>query len=184
MNQLRLLIFLSFISLNIHAQTPADKLTKWGTEHPVEKVYLHLDREDYVPGQTLWFKAYLSAATQASELSTTLYVELVTPAARLIAKRVAPIINGVTQGQIELPDTLTSGRYFIRAFTPIMLNQDASFIFQKPVFITGAKAGQEPTDPVKMKRGSSFSRKEGILSRARPIRLHLKQQIWQASQLM
>jgi hypothetical protein len=149
MNQLRLLIFLSFITSVTLAQTPADKLTKWGTDHPVEKVYLHLDREDYVPGQTLWFKAYLSAATQASELSTTLYVELVTPGARIVAKRVAPIINGVTQGQIELPDTLTSGRYFIRAFTPIMLNQDASFIFQKPVFITGAKAGLVPTDLVK-----------------------------------
>src|ERR1700744_2753717 len=45
----------------------------------IEKAYLHLDKNFYAPGDTIWFKAYLMAGSihQLSAISNVLNVELV-----------------------------------------------------------------------------------------------------------
>jgi len=63
----------SIINRNIKA------LQKYATENPVEKVHLHLDRQLYLPGDTIWFKAYVVIGNGhwLSALSGILYVELI-----------------------------------------------------------------------------------------------------------
>ena len=126
----------SFLCLG---QQPQQKLDTWGDQQPIEKIYLHFDRENYLAGQTLWFKAYCYASYNANTSITTIYAELVSPYSGIISRKSFPVARGVSQGQFELPDTLTSGSYVIRAYSATMLNHDAEFISKQAVFVTGKK---------------------------------------------
>ena len=46
--------------------------------YPREKLYIHTDKSHYLPGETIWFKLYLTDASshQASPWSRIVYVEL------------------------------------------------------------------------------------------------------------
>jgi uncharacterized protein YfaS (alpha-2-macroglobulin family) len=57
------------------------QLTQYTQTLPQEKVYLHVDKPFYKPGDDLWFNAYLSAAQShaASTTSQLVYVELMNP---------------------------------------------------------------------------------------------------------
>jgi hypothetical protein len=119
------------------AQQPQDRLNQWAVKNPIEKVYLHLDRDGYAAGQTIWLKAYLTSDFLPADKSTVLFVELINSSSFAISRLSLPVVRGVSQGQFELPDTLTSGRYIIRAFTATMLNMDADFIFKRSIHIAG-----------------------------------------------
>lgn len=122
------------------AQDPGALLNLWSKRSPVEKVYLHLDRDNYASGETIWFKAYLASENLPDTGSTVLYVELLNSKPSLISRSVLPIILGNTNGHIILPDTLTSGAYLIRAYSPTMLNQKAEFIYTRHIRVHGKKA--------------------------------------------
>jgi len=132
-----LLTALLYFFISSNAQTPAQFLTNWAAKAPVEKIYLHTDREDYVAGEMVWFKAYLYAENIPDTLSTVLYTELYNADQKLINRVVLPILEGDSFGDITIPDSSLSGDYFLRAYTPAMLNHDGEFIFSKKIRVTG-----------------------------------------------
>lgn len=127
--------------LLVQAQQPWDVLDQWGRKQPIQKIHLHLDREIYVAGETAWFKAYLVSDYLPDTISTTLYVELLSNDAVIINRKVLPVILGASTGQIEIPDSLVTGSYFIRAFTQTMHEQSPDFVFRKGIRINGKKDG-------------------------------------------
>lgn len=147
-NEFLLVLLLCFNSAII-AQKPAEVLTKWSDVSPVEKTYLHFDRDNYVAGETAWFKAYLYSDHQPDTISTTLYVEFLKDSVALISRVVLPVFIGIANGQIELPDSLATGHYLVRAYTSSMLNHDAAFLYQRRIFVFGKNnmqaAGGEKT---------------------------------------
>lgn len=140
MKKLFLLTAILFISLNqIFAQDPAALLEQWDKKAPLEKVWLHLDRENYVAGETAWFKAYLFSDYRPDTLSSVLYVELLGENDKLISRGVFPVLIGAAWGQVEIPDTLQTGVYLLRAYTPTMLNNGVEYIFCKRISLQGRK---------------------------------------------
>lgn len=137
-----ILSFCLLLSSAMYAQKPEELLGKWWQNQPIEKVYLHLDRESYVAGETIWFKAYLSSDYLPDTISTNLYVELVNPELSVISKSTSPVLIAVSNGQLELPDSLRTGTYTIRAFTPYMFKQSPDFIFKKSIVIYGRKQAE------------------------------------------
>ncbi|HMU45340.1 MAG TPA: hypothetical protein PKC72_03180 [Chitinophagaceae bacterium] len=127
-------------SQNLKAQEPAELLNTWANATPIEKIYLHLDRENYIAGSVVWFKAYLYSDFYPDTISTSLYVELLSSRSTIILKKVFPVLFGNAKGQLELPDTLKSGNYFIRAYSPTMLNHSDEFLFQRSVSVYGKEA--------------------------------------------
>ncbi|WP_008583713.1 hypothetical protein [Niabella soli] len=121
------------------AQTPEQKLDNWNQRNPIEKIYLHLDRESYISGQTIWLKAYCMSDYTISTHNSTIYVELLNSRSQLISRKIFPAYLGVTLGQIELPETLASGAYQVRAYSPLMLNQPG-FMYHKEITVFGATA--------------------------------------------
>lgn len=121
-----------------YAQTPEVNLVNWAQKNPIEKVYLHLDRESYTSGQTIWLKAYFLSDYIPSVRSTTLITELLNSRSQVVLKQVFPAYMSESMGQIQLPDDLASGTYQLRAYSPIMLNQPGFFhskkitVFGKP----------------------------------------------------
>jgi hypothetical protein len=135
-------IFVTLLS-PVWSQRPDELLNEWSAQSPVEKVYLHFDRDNYIAGQTVWFKAYLYSGYQADTISSNLYVELVNDAGTTIRRAALPVFFGGANGQFELPDTLTTGSYFVRAYSPSMLNAGTGLSSQS-IFIYGKKKNEPP----------------------------------------
>lgn len=120
-----------------------------------EKVYVHLDRTYFAAGETAWLKAYvtdmqaggvtpgltggLPPRPEGEDNSRFLYVELLaesgTPVLRTKVKE-GP--DGLS-GHLDLPDTLHSGQYLLRAYTRWQLDGPESAMFHVPVRILGAE---------------------------------------------
>lgn len=124
--------FIFFLSvLNTHGQenlSPEEDLKKRFLNYcatvPWEEIYIHSDRSEYIAGEDLWFALYLFDRQEGklSDHSSLAYFDLInSDNRRLIAKRIA-LDKGIGQGHIILPDTLSTGRYIIRAHTNWMRN--------------------------------------------------------------
>ncbi len=135
--------FCIVMAARVTAQKPEAVLEKWASANPVEKAWLHFDRSAYTAGETAWFKAYLASDYLPDTMSTTLYVQLLNRNLTIVANAVVPVLLAGSNGQLELPDTLTTGMYTIRAFTPSMMAQAPDFIFKKQVYIYGKAARSE-----------------------------------------
>ena len=84
-----------------------------------EKVYLHVDRDIYFPGDDIWFKAYLVNASDNRLTSHTmnLHIEMISPSSEIIASKIIRIEGGLGNGDFSLPYDAGSGFYRLRAYT-------------------------------------------------------------------
>ena len=126
-------------------------LEKYLTDHPVEKAYLQFDKPCYAAGDTVYFKAYVTAGEQhkLSGLSGVLHVDLVNPKNQIDRSVKLQLDSGLAQGDFTLPDTLPTGNYRIRAYTQLMRNFGENTFFDRAVSIVSAKALKIPESQVK-----------------------------------
>ena len=120
------------------------RFIKYCKSVPREEVYIHADREDYISGEDLWFNVYLidRQSFKLSLNSHIVYFELLNSENRpLIQKRIL-IDKGLGPGQINLPDTLSTGIYTIRAYTNWMKNFLPDNCFVKDIKIYNALSGK------------------------------------------
>lgn len=104
---------------------------------PQQKVYLHLDKHEYYAGDKIWIKAYIVKADthMPDTLETTLFVELLNNNGTRIDKKILHSVNGYAYGDMSIPDSVTPGNHYIRAYTDWMLNFSEEFIFERFFFI-------------------------------------------------
>lgn len=139
-------LLLSVVACPILFSQPIEKkIADWAQTNPVEKVYLHLDRENYLAGQSIWFKAYFMSGLIPSGYSSTLYVELLNDQAAVVLRGIFPVRFGSAFGQLDLPDDFTTGTYLLRAYSPVMLNQPG-FNFYKRIAIFGKDVSKNNKD--------------------------------------
>ena len=102
-----------------------------------EKVYLHTDREYYVAGEDIWYKAYLvnGQSNYPTATSNNLYVDIISPSATIVSSEVIRLEKGTGNGDFRLPDTLSEGTYRIRAYTNWMRNFGDNFIYDHTITI-------------------------------------------------
>ena len=123
------LLFFFGINNQLHAQVPIDSLiTELGEKYPQEKVYLQFDKNYYNAGETIWFKAYLTADNLSFALSKTLYAELIDDKGSILQKKIMPVYESGAASNFDLPDTLSNTRLFVRAYTSWMLNFDIDLV--------------------------------------------------------
>jgi hypothetical protein len=103
-----------------------------------EKVYMHFDNTGYFLGETIWFKAYIVNAlnNQPSDMSKTLYVQLLTSEGQILQTKKLQAPYGVCSSEFALPDSLPGGFYEVRAYTRAMMNFGNEVVFSRifPVF--------------------------------------------------
>jgi len=88
-----------------------------------ERVHLHMDKSFYLPGDTIWFKAYVvDEANLPSKASGTLYVDLINEKDSLLNGFTLPLLNGVSFGNAPIDIKNSKGLYRLRAYTRIMDN--------------------------------------------------------------
>jgi len=127
--KLPLLLFL--LSLNIAAFAQNDpgnmlisKIADYNTRFPAEKLYLQVDKPNYIINDTIWFKSYIVDHSIAySSLSSRLYIDILNDSSKVIKSLVVPVIAGISWGNISLNDNqFREGNYTIRAYTNWMRN--------------------------------------------------------------
>lgn len=128
-------LFLAFlisciITGNAAAQAPA------AAGH---KVYLHLCKNIYYPGEKIWLSAYLSEAGSNRLISSRqpLYVQAFRPDGTSAGQAVLYSANGRGFGYLQLGPELPTGIYRLRAFTRMMYETqeslyEARFVVQRP----------------------------------------------------
>ena len=91
-----------------------------------EKVFIHTNKTTYFNNENIWFKAYVAIdATNSPSISTTnLIVNLLNNQGDVINSKTLFIQNGTGYGDFFLDAKLSSGKYYIQAFTNFMRNFD------------------------------------------------------------
>lgn len=165
-----LLLFLLALSvLSVEAQTEMSQLQHWingasryDNEYPREQVYLHLDQQAYLQGETMWIKGYVMRASSLTPqpVSRVLYVELLNTEGDIMERQLLRIDNqGQAEGHIDLVDPIHSGFYELRAYTREMLNWGNEALFRQVVPVFG-EDGEEPPVPLNIKYSSDRALKE------------------------
>ena len=149
--KLLLLFVFAGITYTGFCQQPEELLQQWYRKAPVEKAWLHCDRDNYVAGETIWFKAYLSSDFQPDTLSSVLYLELLHPSGSVLTRKAFPVLLASAYGQLELSDSLPAGMYQLRAYTPGMLNNGTEYLFTRRFPVIGKKIIRNEKAPVSLR---------------------------------
>lgn len=148
------LIFLLF-SAHLRAQNIDEtfiqqQFNNYTEQHLTEKIYLHTDRNFYIPGEIVWFKAYTinETSNQSSAFSKVAYVDVINENNKPFLQAKIALNEGLGNGSLYLPGNFPSGKYKIRAYTNWMKNFDAAYYFEKSITIvnTLTSAGLPATD--------------------------------------
>ncbi|MDX1718865.1 MAG: hypothetical protein R3353_01800, partial [Salegentibacter mishustinae] len=133
-----LFFFLSWLSfLQLQSQTSFQEVViNPLTENSItrEKIFLHTNKVSYLPGDSIWFTAYVGDKNnRPSNQTTVLYVNLLDGEGRKLEGKKILIDQGIGSGNFDLKDHLSSSYYYIQAYTQNSLNFGSDFIFIKQI---------------------------------------------------
>ncbi len=72
---------------------------------PIEKIYIQFDKEDYKPGETIWFKAYVTSNAAPLLISKILYVDLINKDGEVVKKLKLPLEKSSANGELSYLQT-------------------------------------------------------------------------------
>jgi len=109
---------------------------------PQEKSQLFTDRDNYMSGETIWFKSWVTLNGLPTVLSKLVYTEMADVNGKNIEKNLWPLTDAAAEGNIGIPKELPSGDYYLRCYTLWMLNFP-SFITEKKIRVWNPFSNQE-----------------------------------------
>ncbi|MFN8250858.1 MAG: hypothetical protein U0V75_03165 [Ferruginibacter sp.] len=134
-----LVLWMAFSNTNAAAQQLFDSLLNVAaTKYPQEKIHVHYDKTYYNPGETIWFKAYITEKGNASAISKTLYAELIDEKGNILQRKITPVFQSGAASYFDL-DTVYRPKVFVRAYTSWMMNFDTSLYYLKPITLINPK---------------------------------------------
>ncbi len=115
-----------------------------------EKIYLHIDREVYAPGEDIWFKIYLVSGINHRLLDgyKNAYVQLVNDSGLVVFSRLILVYNGVANGDFRLPGRMAEGPYTVRAYTKYLKGFGEESLFHKRIWITNKRPAERVNDTI------------------------------------
>lgn len=127
-------------------------------ERPFNNLYVHLDKNNYLTNESIWFKAYMLSNPEMQ--NKVLFVRLTDADKKVVLNYQFPVYDIRAHGDILLPDTLKQGEYFFYAFTNTMVNFAPNQVFvQKIKIFKNAAENMEAeagvTDSTKLRRGQA-----------------------------
>ena len=84
-----------------------------------EKLFVHTDKTTYLPGEIMWFKIYCIDGSDHKplNLSKVVYIDILDNGQNAVVQTKVAIKNGVGDGSIYIPVTVSNGNYKFRAYT-------------------------------------------------------------------
>lgn len=134
--------FILLITIHAGAQVSPEDIIKnqfdnYRQNNLQEKIFVHTDKNNYVPGEICWFKIYNVDAFfhQPINLGKVAYVEILDKNDKAVLQAKIALEKGTGDGSIYLPPTLVSGNYRLRAYTNWMKNFGADYFYEKKLSI-------------------------------------------------
>ncbi len=164
---LRSYLVLAFIALamnvgELQAQVPKfevieGKFTEARERALQEKLYMHIARDFYLTGETMWVRIYQVDAThhRPVNLSKVAYVEILNRDNEPVVQAKIELDEDGGHSGLFIPATLSTDTYLVRAYTNWMRNFPQEYYFTKTVTVVnpfikpGTPAAQRPA-PVKV----------------------------------
>lgn len=102
-----------------YAQSIAANFDRQRLAYPQEKLYVHTDRTVYGAGERIWLRVYVVDATSLVPVDSDkyVYVELMDETGFVLRRIKILNTEGLCAGYIDVPQNLSSARYFIRCYT-------------------------------------------------------------------
>ncbi|MDB5128145.1 MG2 domain-containing protein [Mucilaginibacter sp.] len=154
-----------------------NRLQTLSTDRVIEKAYLHFDKPYYNPGDTIYFKAYVTAGEghELSKISGVLHVDLVSKNDSIMESLILQLKNGLAWGDFALPNYLSKGNYRVRAYTQWMQNEGNAYFFNKTIAVNGKSIAQvSPAKATDNKTDVQFFPEGGTFVTAVPGRIAFK----------
>ena len=135
-----LVFAVTLLTLQAFSQT-LDSITKKFSHHRdhtlQEKIYVHLDQNYYLVGETAWFRIFYVDGSfhKPLDVSKVAYIEILDKSNTPVLQTKVLLKQGQGEGSIFFPATLQSGNYILRCYTSWMKNFSADFYFHKPITI-------------------------------------------------
>ncbi|MBB1284623.1 hypothetical protein HRH25_09585 [Flavisolibacter sp. BT320] len=123
-------------------------LTTYVKAYTPEKLYLHTDKAYYTAGEILWMKVYAvdGVFNRPLPASKVAYVEILSEGNVPVAQAKIALAERGGDGSIQLPFTLNSGHYTLRAYTAWMKNAGVGHFFEKGISIINTLKSLEAQD--------------------------------------
>lgn len=152
--------------INAKAQTPTlntvqTSIATLADNFPQEKIYVQFDKPSYVPGETVWFKAYLMSGLDPSLISKTVYIDFVNASGKVLKHCIAPVLQSSANSDFDLPLDFKEEYVYVKAYTRWMLNFDSSFLFRKTLHITQTKPSAKKQTATAAKTSIQFLPESG-----------------------
>src|SRR5580704_6001460 len=128
-----LLCATGLLMCNLSAQSFDSLLSAYNSKFPQEKLHIHFDKDTYLPGETIWMKAYLISENRPSGVSKNLYFDWTDIDGRLLLHSVSPITEGGAGSYFKIPAWVKNGVIHVKAYTQWMLNFDNAFLYNKDI---------------------------------------------------
>jgi hypothetical protein len=108
----------------------------WSQRIP-EKIYVHVDQNFFITGETIWFNIYLVDGFfhRPIDLSKVVYLELIDKDKVSVLKTKVAASKGQGTGTLFLPASLPSGSYALVAYTRWMRNFSPDSYFQQTITV-------------------------------------------------
>jgi len=118
-------------------ENPKLMVERLQAERPQHILYLHFDRNEFVSGDTLWFKAYLANAANHVPIPDEhrINIEMINVQNQVVRVVFVQAKNGIASGYMALPVSLPGGNHLIRAYTDWMKNFDTELYFSREIFV-------------------------------------------------
>ena len=98
------------------------KLRSYNQDARPEKVFVHTDRSAYLPGDTVWFKAYVTQDNLPTGLSKNLFLDFFNDKGKSVGRILSPIVMGGAAGQFVIPEDFKGKALLVKSFTKWMTN--------------------------------------------------------------
>ena len=107
-----------------------------------EQSFIVTDRSLYRTGETVWLRVFLlrSASQKLSRLSKNLFVDLVNEKDSVLSTLLLNVKTGFLNARLYLGQSLSSGFYWIRAYTRYMADVETDKIAVYPIYVVNSAA--------------------------------------------
>lgn len=138
------ILFFAVINSNFAQQIPA--------------IYIHTDRDFYFPGDTVWFKGYVTNNGLLSDNTLNLYLKFAEESGRVYQQSVALVSSGITASHFVVPLSYQGQELYLNAYTQLMNCPTQGCYFKK----IGILQNEEMSDSTPTSTTPSVDKKYNI----------------------
>ncbi|HXB32555.1 MAG TPA: hypothetical protein VNV35_04005 [Puia sp.] len=111
--------------------------SRYQSQTPQEKLFVHIDRSFYLAGETIWFSLYDidARSNRPVSFSSIAYIEVLDPDDSAVLQAKVEMNNGRGDGSFSIPLSVPSGKFLFRAYTSWMKNFGPDFYYMQPLTI-------------------------------------------------